>query len=394
MNRKRNARIRNVAVVINLIGASGRDLLSGVFRYAREKCHWRISLFKNAREFSPSALEKLLPEGLDGILLSDHPDPNMEEWIESLKIPLAVIGRKGAWFPRRKENIVFLQNDDEEIGRLGAQYLCEQGLFRSFGFVPCYDRRYWSLLREKGFRAELRKRKMKDVRVFHSSVPVVPNGDIPELAKWLSEIPKPAAVMAAYDDRASNVLSAAEEASIPVPDQLNVIGVDNDGLICDFTNPPLSSIWPDHEALGARAAGELARLMEEGGGTTSMTIRVRAMRVVTRDTTGFVTPSARIVERALAFIGKNAALPLTPDDVARALRVSRRLADLRFHEQAGTTLAEAISEARLALVAKQLTETDEPIGRIARKLSFPNVNSLGNRFRARYGLSMREWRKR
>jgi LacI family transcriptional regulator len=227
-----------------------------------------------------------------------------------------------------------------------------------------------------------------------SSVPVVPNGDIPELAKWLSEIPKPAAVMAAYDDRASNVLSAAEEASIPVPDQLNVIGVDNDGLICDFTNPPLSSIWPDHEALGARAAGELARLMEEGGGTTSMTIRVRAMRVVTRDTTGFATPSARIVERALAFIGKNAALPLTPDDVARALRVSRRLADLRFHEQAGTTLAEAISEARLALVAKQLTETDEPIGRIARKLSFPNVNSLGNRFRARYGLSMREWRKR
>ena len=69
-------------------------------------------------------------------------------------------------------------------------------------------------------------------------------------------------------------------------------------------------------------------------------------------------------------------------------------ADLRFHEQAGTTLAAAISEARLALVAKHLTETDESIGRIARKLSFPNVNSLGNRFRARYGVSMREWRKR
>ncbi len=358
MNRKGDACIRNVAVVINLIGASGRDLLSGVFRYARENCYWRIRLFKSAREFSASALEKLLVEGLDGIFLSDLPDSDMEKRIESLEIPLVVIGRKGTWFPGRMANVVFLQNDDEEIGRLGARHLCGQGIFRSFGFVPCYDRRYWSLLREKGFRAELRKRKMKDVRVFHLSESGEPNGDIPELAKWLTKMPKPAAVMASYDDRATSVLAAAEEASIAVPEQLNVMGVDNDVLLCEFTEPPLSSIQPDHEAIGALATKELARLMEEGGDTSPRAMRVHAMRVVTRDTTGFVTPSARIVERALAFIRKNAAQPLTPDDVVRALRVSRRLADLRFHEQAGTTLASAISEARLALVAKHLTETD------------------------------------
>ena len=386
--------IRNVAVVINLVGASGRNLLTGVSRQARENGHWRIHLFKSAGELSEPALAQLEAEGLDGFLISDLPWPDVVSRIEASGLPLVVIGMRGAWFRERKSNVIFVRNDDEEIGRLGARHLLAQGAFSSFGFVPCLDRRYWSLLRQKGFRAELRRAGAGDVRVYRRPADASSAEDIPALAAWLAAMPRPAAIMGDYDDSASDVLAAAAEAGLAVPRQLNVLGVDNDELLCDFTDPPLTSIEPDHEAIGARAARELARLMAARHPSPPTTIRVRAMRVVVRASTGFITTSARIVERAISFIRKNAARALTPEAVVRELRVSRRLADLRFHERGGTTLATAISEARLALVAKRLLETDETIARIAEKLSFPNVNSLGNRFRARYGVSMSEWRKR
>ena len=386
--------IRNVAVVIKLANASGRSLLTGVSRQARENGHWRIHLFKSVGEFSKAAMAQLETEGLDGVIVSELPNPEVVSRIEASGLPLVVIGMRGAWFRKRRSNIIFVRNDDEEIGRLGARHLLAQGAFSSFGFVPCHDRRYWSLLRQKGFRAELRRAGAGDVRVYRRPADASSVEDIPALAAWLAAMPRPVAIMGAYDDSASSVLAAAAEAGIAVPRQLNVLGVDNDELLCDFTDPPLTSIEPDHEAVGARAARELARLMAARQPSPPTTIRVRGMRVVARASTGFITPSARIVERAISFIKKNAARPLTPEAVVRELRVSRRLADLRFHERGGATLASAISEARLALVAKRLVETDEPITRIAEKLSFPNVNSLGNRFRARYGVSMREWRKR
>ncbi len=394
MKSHRHMLIRNVAVVINLVGASGRNLLTGVSRQARKLGHWRIHLFKSAGEFSEAALAQLEAEGLDGVIVSDLPGPEVVGRIEASEVPLVVIGMRGAWFRERRSNIIFVRNDDEEIGRLGARHLLAQGTFGSFGFVPCHDRRYWSLLRQKGFRAELRRAGADDVRVYRRLTDVQYAEDIPALAGWLAALPKSAAIMGAYDDSASGVLTAAAEAGIAVPQQLNVLGVDNDELLCDFTDPPLTSIEPDHEAIGARAARELARLMAARQSSPPATIRVRAMRVVLRSSTGFATPSARIVERAIAFIEKNAARPLTPETVVRELRVSRRLADLRFHERGGATLAEAISKARLALVAKRLVDTGDSITLIAKKLSFPNVNSLANRFRARYGLSMREWRKR
>ena len=385
--------IRNVAVVIKLANASGRSLLTGVSRQARENGHWRIHLFKSVGEFSEAAMAQLEAEGLDGVLVSELPEPDIVSRIEASDLPVVVIGMRGAWFRKRRSNIIFVRNDDEEIGRLGARHLLAQGTFNSFGFVPCHDRRYWSLLRQKGFRAELRRAGAGDVRVYRRPADASSIEDIPALAAWLAALPRPAAIMGDYDDSASGVLAAAAKAGLAVLQQLNVLGVDNDELLCDFTDPPLTSIEPDHESIGARAARELSRLMSARKPSQPKTIRVSGMRVVRRDSTGFTTPSARIVERAIAFIRKNAARPLTPEAVVRELRASRRLVDLRFHERGGTTLAAAISEARLALVAKRLADTDDSIALIAEKLSFPNVNSLANRFRACYGLSMREWRK-
>lgn len=386
-------RIFDIAVVINLIGASGRNLLAGVSRYTRENCHWRIHLFKNGGEFSAKALADIEATGLDGLIISDDPAPVVRERIKEIGIPVVVIGMGGVWFERVADANCNVRNDDEDIGRFGAKYFSSLGRFRSYGFVPCLDRRYWSLLREKGFRSQLRRVKGADVRVFRQSPDTGAKKDQDELSAWLTRLPKPAAVMAAYDDRATTVIEAAARAGIAMPESLNVIGVDNDELLCDFTSPMLTSIMPDHEALGACAAAQLERRLANTGKPTARTVLVRQKKIVERESTGATTASAHIIERALAFIAQNARRDITPVDVVKHLRISRRLADLRFHEQYGATIAETITRTRLEHVASKLRETDLPIKRIAGSLEFRNVNSLRNRFLACYGMSMRAWRR-
>ncbi|NLC80348.1 MAG: substrate-binding domain-containing protein, partial [Lentisphaerae bacterium] len=383
----------DIAVVINLIGASGRNLLAGVSRYAREHCHWRIHLFKNGGEFSAKVLADIEVTGLDGLIISDDPAPVVRERIKEIGIPVVVIGMGGVWFDGRLDAICSVRNDDEDIGRFGAKFFSSLGRFRSYGYVPCLDRRYWSLLREKGFRSQLRRVKGPDVRVFRHSPDAGAKQDQEELSAWLTSLPKPAAVMAAYDDRATNVIEAAARAGIAMPESLNVIGVDNDELLCDFTSPMLTSIMPDHEALGACAAAQLERLLARTRKPMARTVLVKEKKLVERESTGATTASAHIIERALAFIAQNARRDITPVDVVKHLRISRRLADLRFHEQYGATIAETITRTRLEHVASKLRETDLPIKRIAGSLEFRNVNSLRNRFLACYGMSMRAWRR-
>ena len=376
--RKTSQPIRNVAVVLKLSGASGRDLLNGISTYAREHCRWRLRIFSRAEDFTPAALAEI-PD-LDGIITSERGADGMPQVLERSQIPLVVIGMKGEWLPKRTRQLTFVRNDDEDIGRFTASHLCSLGNFRSFGFVPSAERTYWSLLREKGFRSFLRQCGIRTS---------VCTGRLPD---WLAALPKPAAVMAALDERAIEVLSACGEARIQVPRQVAVIGVDNDELLCDFSDPPLSSVLPDHVREGALAAAELNRMLRSKKPTAAATVLCRGKRIIRRESTAPIAPITHLVDEALRYIRRNATTALRVDDVARHLGVSRRLADLRFRESGELTLARVIANARLDEVAKRLKESDAPIGKIASACSFGNLQHLANAFKRHYGISMTEYR--
>lgn len=376
--RKTSQPIRNVAVVLKLSGASGRDLLNGISTYAREHCRWRLRIFARAEDFTPTALAEI--PNLDGIITSERGADGMPQVLERSQIPLVVIGMKGEWLPKRTRQLTFVRNDDEDIGRFTASHLCSLGNFRSFGFVPSAERTYWSLLREKGFRSFLRQCGIRTS---------VCTGRLPD---WLAALPKPAAVMAALDERAIDVLSACGEARIQIPRQVAVIGVDNDELLCDFSDPPLSSVLPDHVREGALAAAELNRMLRSRKPTAVATVLCRGKRIIRRESTAPIAPITQLVDEALRYIRRNATTPLRVDDVARHLGVSRRLADLRFRESGELTLARVIANARLDEVAKRLKESDAPIGKIASACSFGNLQHLANAFKRHYGISMTEYR--
>ena len=394
--------------MLRMSGAAGRDILSGVFYFTRMHPNWHTRLFQMPAEFTPDAFLAECAVGLDGIVASEPGPDETAALVRDSKIPVSFIGDPGPVLSARRHGIAFTRNDDEQIGRIGARYLASLGAHRAYGFVPTTSQQYWSDFRLSGFADALKSRGAEPI-IFRSPGTAGSREDLDALKDWLVNLPKPAAVMTAWDTRATQVLNICQEARIKVPRQIAVLGVDNDELLDESCVPPLTSILPDHEKLGYAAARALERLMagrEVGGHAGRVTLPnvqkalqlpqpflIRPVKVVERESAVAATPTAHILSRALDFIRKNAVKGIKVDDVAKALGISRRLADLRFQQFSGETINEAITRQKLDAVKKLLATTDRPIKVISESCGYTDLAYLKTLFKRRFGCTMRDWRR-
>ena len=385
-------RIRRVAIVLRMSGSAGRDILSGVFHFTRMHPNWHTRLFQMPSEFTPDAFLAESAVGLDGIIASEPGPDETAALVRDSKIPLSFIGDPGPVLSTRRNGIAFTRNDDDQIGRIGARYLVSLGAHRAYGFVPTTSRQYWSDSRERGFTEELKLRKAEPV-VFRSPGAAGSREDLAALKEWLVALPKPAAVMTAWDTRATQVLNLCQEARIKVPRHISVLGVDNDELLDESCVPPLTSILPDHEKLGYASARALERLMAERVPKDTKPFLIRPVKVVERESAIASTPTSHLLSNALEFIRKNAVKGIRVDDVAKALGISRRLADLRFQQFSGETINEAITRQKLDAVKKLLATTDRPIKVISEACGYTDLAYLKTLFKRRFGCTMRDWRR-
>lgn len=385
-------RIRRVAIVLRMSGSAGRDILSGVFHFTRMHPNWHTRLFQMPSEFTPDAFLAESAVGLDGIIASEPGPDETAALVRDSKIPVSFIGDPGPVLSTRRNGIAFTRNDDDQIGRIGARYLVSLGAHRAYGFVPTTSRQYWSDSRERGFTEELKLRKAEPV-VFRSPGAAGSREDLAALKEWLAALPKPAAVMTAWDTRATQVLNLCQEARIKVPRHMSVLGVDNDELLDESCIPPLTSILPDHEKLGYAAARALERLMAERVPKDTKPFLIRPVKVVERESAIASTPTSHLLSSALEFIRKNAVKGIRVDDVAKALGISRRLADLRFQQFSGETINEAITRQKLDAVKKLLATTDRPIKVISEACGYTDLAYLKTLFKRRFGCTMRDWRR-
>ena len=385
--RTRRDRIFKIWVHLRLSYASGRDILYGISRYARANAHWNIKLMPSYGDVAEFRFPT--PAEADGIISSEP----LSADAAASDIPLVVIGAREKWLGRRMRSLAFVRNDDAAIGRFGAEFLKSLGKFRSFGFVPTNVPYYCSILRNEGFLAALGKATAADVRQYVARG--MEDGsvdDIASLGKWLADLPKPTAVMAVHDLRATHVLEAATLAKIKVPEQMAVIGVDNDELLCDFTSPQLTSIYPDHVREGELAAATLRAMLRKGDSRHTRTFRCDAKSIVERESTRHISPATHLAEEAMSFIRRNALKGIGAADVARHLRVSRRLCDLRFRECHGATILETILHIRFDELKHRLVSSNAPIGKITAACGFACECHAKRLFKKRFGMSMREWR--
>ena len=386
---KRRKKITAAKILIDvpIRHASGRDVLMGVFHQMEMFSNWNIKLYQHEENPLPAEVVRYAKgHDIDGIIVSKIDDNELLRQLSETKLPVISIGFGHDRFIRPPKRYTAVQNDGDGIGIMGAKYLLSLGRFRSFGFI-WFD---WAKSREQAFRRTIEADGMPCKSLLISSQR---EDQIWKIMDWLILLPKPAAVMLACDRIGLQAISACEKAGLRIPDQISLLGVDNDELICPYTTPTLSSVLPGHEEMGRRAVDEMNRLLSSNGYHKGRTVVVHPLKVVERDSTAFLPPATKLVDRAKAFIAANACKGATVRDVIAHLKVSPRLAELRYRSMEGTTIREAIEAVRLAKVKHLLATTKRPIGDIATACGFRSQSHLAHLFAKRFNESMRSFRR-
>lgn len=379
--------MKTIAIHLRLETASHRKRMMGIFRYIGASNIWDIRIIPNEDILCRQLLTENPDERPDGIISGiPYSTPTLSA-INSSGIPFVGIGMTDSELTARANKCGFVLNDNEGIGRSAAEHFLSLGDFRSYAFIPDTRGRNWSLLRGGSFASTL-KSAGKSCTLYPSA-----EQNMATLAEFLEKLPKPAAIFAAWDGRGADVIHAAHKANLQVPEDISVLGVDDDDLICEHTVPTLTSIKTDAEGMGENAARMLDDLISGKKRCPSRTIRCPILGITERSSTHPTSPATSLIKRAITFIDAEATNGVTPDDVARYLKISRRLLDLRFQQYESKSVAESITDRKLKNVKQLLSNSRIQIKDIFRRSGFGNIAYATKLFKQTFGMTPEKWRK-
>jgi LacI family transcriptional regulator len=389
------APIPRVALLVETARGYGRQLLRGIVRYARLHGPW--SFYVTPGDFE-QALPKMQQWGGTGIIARVS-NPKVGEAILKTGLPAIALDltdeqlRPGHPLARLSE----VSSGSQEAAEMAADHLLERK-FRHYAFVGITGR-VWSQRRQTGFCQRIEAagfaarvyplRKLRRRSWEHEQT---------AMAEWLRALPKPVGLMACNDDRGREVLEACRAAELKVPEEIAVVGIDNDELLCELADPPLSSV-----ALNAERGGyEMAALLDEmmrGQVCEPRRLVVQPLHVVARRSTDILALEDQDMAGAMQFIHHHSGRPIQIDDVAEHLHVSRRTLEIRFRKAIGRTVHAEIQLTRLDRARRLLLETDLPIPKVAEVAGYGSSSYLIQVFRqemkttpARFRLEMRTGR--
>lgn len=196
-----------------------------------------------------------------------------------------------------------------------------------------------------------------------------------------------------YDFWGEYVIQACKIAHLHVPEEVAVIGVNNDEFICDLTDPPLSSISLNTEIAGYEAAAILDRLIAREK-ITQPQVMVHPIGVVTRQSTDVLAIKDSDVVEAVRFIRQNIQKGIQVDEVANAVFLSCRTLYKKFQQFLGHSVHAEIKRARIEVIGRMLLETDLSVSQIALTLWFPDIDHISRYFQSEKGANPLDFRKK
>jgi LacI family transcriptional regulator len=216
------------------------------------------------------------------------------------------------------------------------------------------------------------------------------------MAKWLKSLPKPLGLMACNDDRGQHVIEACKIAGLRVPDEVGIIGADNDELVCELSDPPMSSVAVNFERAGYESAEVLAQLISGHARKRSRSnqIIVQATHVVARQSTDILSISDLALGKGLRFIRQRGNEALNVADVVLAAGLSRRVLEKRFRKLLGRSVLSEIRRVRVEHICRMLVETNQSVSQIALALGYDGVEHFARYFRAEVQMTPLAYRKR
>ena len=376
---------RRVAVVIEASNAYARGLLTGILRHVREHEPWTVFLPEHGRGAPPlEALATWVGDGVIARIETASTAKAIEKLRRQLEIPVIDVSAA-----RLVADLPYVETDDAAIAQAAADHFFERD-FRHFAFLG--DNRFqWSDNRCRAFVAAVAA-KGNDVAVFSSPRTTASADDDAAVEAWLMELPKPVALLACYDIRGRQAIDACRRAGIAVPDEVAVLGVDDDVVLCGLASPPLSSVMPDAIGAGRRAAELLEQLMR-GEPLERSEWLLPPLGIATRQSTDVLAIDDPLVVAAVRKIRDHACDGIKVTDVVRSLATTRRALENRFTKRVGHTPHEEIARVQFRRVEQLLRETELPLAAIAARAGFKHTEYMTVAFTKRHGMPPSRWRQ-
>lgn len=280
-------------------------------------------------------------------------------------------------------------------GKMGAEYFAKKG-FRHFAFYGTRDV-VWSDERMQGFRETVRA--ANPSFTFSALCKNTQNAlwdyDTNQLVTWLQSLPKPVAIMACDDNHAYHITEACQQGEgggrLRIPDDIAVLGVDNDETICRLSSPNLSSLNQNIEQGGYDVAQLIDRILRDPA-TPREDVMVQPTHIVKRQSTDIYANNDQHIAEVLKYIHENISQKITVDELVELVPLSRRLLETRFKRSMGTSIYDYILQTRIEKVAQLLCE-GMSVSEAAIELGFSDIKNLSRMFRQQRGMTPSEYRR-
>ncbi|MBN2019538.1 MAG: DNA-binding transcriptional regulator [Sedimentisphaerales bacterium] len=379
-----------IAFAHNQITHNTEGLLAGVSQYIRDKGDWQLIIWPDS---SQKSLQFLKERGCKGAFVSVQTTTKAKEL---LRIGIPVIGVATI---QNLLNLPFVSANSRQVAQMACEYLLKKK-FENFAFFGITQAR-WSAERLEYFSRYLAE-KGKNVQAFREKQVLVANDEPAtftrlwiktalktgqqKLVEWLNGLPKPVAILASCDTFACHLINVASEAGLNIPDEIAILGVNNDIAICNICDPPLSSIAFNFKKAGYNAAKLLDKMITGQETMQGQCIEIRPTHVETRGSTDVYAVEDPDIAQAMKYIRQNAHTPLQVDAIARHVYTSKRALQLKFHKVVGKSIHEEIVQAHFELAKALLIETNLPVDEIAVRSGFHYPSNMRRAFKEITGM--------
>jgi len=371
--------MKRIVLLVETSREFGRQLIIGIARYSRIKGPW--SFYKE-----PIGLKSSIPRFTgwkpDGIIMRDS---LITKELLKLKIPTILALHDSSW----SKALPVVRTDSRSIAKMASEHLIGKGI-KNFAFCG-FDNYEWSNERKMNFECFNEEAGYKTYN-YNSLKKYDWQNEQKRVIDWIKTLPKPVGIMTCNDDRGQHILEVCKLIGLKVPEDVSVIGVDNDPMICEIGDPPLTSV-----ALNVESAGyETAKLLDElinGKKMQGQQILVTPTHVVQRQSTDILAVNDSDVAAAIRFIRENAKNKILVKDVVKITRLGRRALEQRFKKNIHRSIYNEIRQVRVELISNMLIETDLPISQISSLFNFTDVEHISRYFKKEKGIGLREFRK-
>ena len=374
--------MKRIILLVETSRAFGRQLIIGIARYSRLNGPW--SFYKEPIDLKAS-IPHLTSWKPDGIIMRDS---LITKELLKLKIP-TILAIHNSKYPK---DLPVIKTDSFSIAKMASEHLLEKGL-KNFAFCG-FNNYDWS--KERGlYFSKFNNEAGNKTYIYIQPKKMKKNdweNEQHHVSEWIKSLPKPVGIFACNDDRGQHILEVCKMINLKVPEDVAVIGVDNDPMICEIDDPPLTSIALNVESAGYNSAKLLDELLS-GKKMKGQQITVSPTHIVQRQSTDILAVNDAEVALAIHYIRNNAKNKILVNDVVKTTSISRRTLEKRFRKTIHRSIYNEIQQVRIELIAKLLIDTDLPISQITSFFNFTDVEHISRYFKKEKGIGLRQFRK-